>query len=319
MASPTLAFASVKSFGDFVIARSVLHRVADHDKHRVRMIACSHVEGLNAILADDVRIAFVDAGREVPAIFDLKKRGVFAAVQSALSLRREFQRIERDPNEALAFDTLGVRERFIAGHWPVITTRNKGWNIYETYLQFLADQQIQASAAPLPQRTAGVQSVGIFPESRLIEKRLDDAAIALIYERAALAGLAAKLFILEGDLALQRKFPSVVRIPRNFDRLADALKSVDAVISADSLPGHLGEYFARPVFVACPAPNEYWLPHRCFTTRHWGIFREHKDFAVSLDRFFAANGAAHPKEPELRSLTREGNSSLAPHLAGIPQ
>jgi hypothetical protein len=287
MPNQLLAIASAKSFGDFVIAHSVLHRVVDDGKDRIRLISCSHVERLNAVLPINVSVTLVNCGERVPALFDIKKRGVLAATQSALSLRREFQKIARNPAEALTFEPLGVRERFIAGGWPLVSPRQRGRNVYETYFKLLADHQIRTAAPPAPNLTGTARSVGIFPESRRAAKRLGAATLSVIFERAALAGLDAKLFILDGDESPAPGHPSSNSIARNFGSLVEALNSVDLVVSADSLPAHLGEYFARPVFVATPAPNEYWLPHRCFTAKHWGNFNVPAEFAAALDRFLA--------------------------------
>jgi hypothetical protein len=285
MSIQSIAVASAKSFGDFVIAHSVLQRIEAGAKPRVRLIACSHLSGLNSILPNGVCVTLVDSGEDrVPAVFDVRKCGVSAAVRSALSLRRRFHKIERHEHESLAFDVLGVRERFIAGRWPVIAPRTKGRNIYETYLHFLADQQVRTMpAASMHARAA--RSVGIFPESRLVAKRLTAATLSIILDRVARMGLEAKLFILDGDLRPEREFSSMVNIPRNFVSLAAAIKSVDCVISADSLPGHLAEYFSRPVFVASPAPNEYWLPEGCYTHKRWGIFGMADQFSTALDTF----------------------------------
>jgi hypothetical protein len=286
MSVHTLAVASTKSFGDFVIAHSALHRVDADSKARTRLISCSHVKGLNAILPNDVRVTLMNSGAErVPALFDVKKRGKLAAIRSALSLRRELQAIERGRGEALAFEVLGVRERFIAGRWPVLAPRSKCHNIYETYLRFLAEHGIRSSTPAMPVPTRRVRTVGIFPESRLVEKRLTGATLSLIFDHAARAGLDAKLFILEGDLPSTREFPCVVNISRDFASLSDAIKSVDAVVSADSLPAHLAEYFDRPVFVATSAANEYWLPYGCFSKQYWGIFSDTMRFPASIDRF----------------------------------
>jgi len=292
MSTQAIAVASAKSFGDFVIAHSVIHRIENRAKSRVRLIACSHLRDLNSILPDGVRVTLVDSGEDrVPAVFDVKKCGMSAAVQSALSLRRRFQHIERYDHETLAFDVLGVRERFIAGRWPVIAPRTKGRNIYETYSQFLAEQEIR-TAPMASMNTATARSVGIFPESRLVAKRLTAGTLSVILDCIARAGLDAKMFILSGDPAPPRDHPCIVNIPRNFESLADAIRRVDCVISADSLPAHLAEYLARPVFVASPAPNEYWLPLGCFTNKYWGIVAEEAILSASLDRFLDESKAA---------------------------
>jgi hypothetical protein len=105
-------------------------------------------------------------------------------------------------------------------------------------------------------------------------------------------GLEAKLFILDGDISPLVRHPRAVTISRNFESLASAIRSVDSVISADSLPAHLAEYFGRPVFVASPAPNEYWLPYGCFRQERWGIFHDEAQFGASLDGFLVDLRAA---------------------------
>jgi hypothetical protein len=288
MSTQSIAIANFKSFGDFVIAHSILHRVEKRAKERIRLISSSHVRDLNAILPADVCVTLMNSGEgRVPALYDVRKRGTWAATRSALSLRREFRSIGRAADEALAFDVIGVRERFIAADWPLLGPPKVSANIYETYVQFLGERQIATVAAPPPARGGIARSVGIFPESRHIAKRLTDQVLSVIYERVARTGMDARLFILDGDLAPGRGYPGVQNIPRDFQSLASAISSVDCVISADSLPGHLAEYLGRRVFIVSPLPNEYWLPQGCFASRHWGVFADPTGLASSLDTFLA--------------------------------
>jgi ADP-heptose:LPS heptosyltransferase len=286
--SRTIAFATLKSFGDFVIAHSVLNTIEENAMRGIRLIAGDHIGSLRAVLPGDVPVIMLNSGENrVPAFFDMRRRGTAAAVRSALSLRRQLQQLRRDADEPLVFFHHGVRERFIAGRWPLMAPRKTRPNIYETYREFLNEQQIRVSAGPLPVRATDSRSVGVFPEAGRIVKRLTPAVLAVILDRARRAGMDAKLFILEGDSAPQSDYPRAIRIPRNFASLVAALTSVDCVISADSLPAHLAEYFARPVFVASPRPNEYWLPHTCYTKKHWGLFGSQRELAASLDSFLA--------------------------------
>jgi len=280
------------SFGDFVIAHSVLHRIENQARHRVRLLACSHLSELNAILPSEVPVTFVQSGENrVPAVFDVKKCGLRAAFYSALSLRGRFQKAARKENEVLAFHVLGVRERFIAGRWPVIAPRRRLENIYETYADFLREQEIGTLATP-SLRIETPRTVGIFPESRLARKRLLTPTLAIILERVEHAGFEPKVFILDGDPLPLENQSAIVQIRRNFDSLATAVRSVDYVISADSLPAHLAEYFVRPVFVALSHPNEYWLPYGCFTDKRWGMFDNRAEFSASLDQFLLQSSAA---------------------------
>lgn len=292
MSIQSIAIACAVSFGDFVIAHSVLHRIEDQAKTRVRLIACSHLGDLNAILPTDVPVTFVESGENrVPAVFDVRKCGARAAVQSAFSLRGRFQKIARRKNEVLAFHVLGPRERFIAGRWPVIAPRTRFENVYETYSHFLGEQRIKTLTAP-SLRAEIPRTVGIFPESRLAKKRLLAPTVSIIFDRVKQAGLEPKLFILDGDPVPHGNHYAVVNIARNFESLAAAIRSVDCVVSADSLPAHLAEYFIRPVFVALSGPNEYWLPYGCFTDKRWGIFEDRAEFSSSLDRFLLESRTA---------------------------
>ncbi|MDP8986460.1 MAG: hypothetical protein M3N97_15755 [Pseudomonadota bacterium] len=300
MSLKSIAVASIRSFGDFVIAHSVLRRVAEDDKDRVRLISCGHVEDLNAVLSNEVCVTLLHSGEHsVPAVFDVKKRGALAALRSALSLRREFGKTGRDRNETLAFHSFGMRERFIAGSWPAIAPRTRCANIYETYRHFLSEHDIRTTACASPMPSGCARSVGIFPESRLAEKRLTAQTLSVVIDQVVRAGMSAKLFVLDEDIPSEREFPCTVRIDRNFASLASAIGSVDFVISADSLPAHLAEYFGRPVFVALPFHNEYWLPHGCFSAKHWGIFHSPRELSVSLDGFLAKFQGAVPLQTGL--------------------
>jgi hypothetical protein len=287
MSIQSIAVVSAKSFGDFVIAHSVLHRVEPEAHDRVRLLAGSHVRGLAAILPDDVRVTFLTLPEErVPAIFDVRKRGPFSAIRSALWLRRELNDLVHQGQEVLAFEGLGMRERFIAGRWSVVSPQ-RSRNIYETYAQFLTDRGIPVATATVSADDAPMRSVGIFPESRLVAKTLSETTVSAIIQRVAQAGLEARLFILEGDPTTASESDRVTRIPRNFNSLAAAIRSVDCVIAADSLPAHLADYFARPVFVAAPVANEYWLPNGCYIAQRWGLFSNPAAFSTSLDRFLS--------------------------------
>jgi hypothetical protein len=285
MSAQSIAVVSTKSFGDFVIAHSVLRRVEPEARDRVRLIAGSHVRGLAAILSDDVRVTFLTLGEErVPAIFDVRKRGALSAIRSALWLRGELNSLIHHGQEMLAFEGLGIRERFIAGRWPVVSPQRTR-NIYETYAHFLVDRGIPVVAATALGGDAPRRSIGIFPESRLAAKILGQTTISTIIRRAILAGLEPRLFILEGDPTGGPESDRVTRIPRDFNSLAAAIRSVDCVISADSLPAHLADYLGRPVFVAAPFANEYWLPNGCYIAQRWGLFSNPAAFCVALDRF----------------------------------
>ena len=115
--------------------------------------------------------------------------------------------------------------------------------------------------------------MGIFPGSRVSTKNLPVNVIDRINSSAAGASLRSTLFLLEGE---RRDLENADRphriVPRSFSALIEAIASVDLVVSADSLPAHLGERLGKPVFVVSPVPNHYWLPLSSVRLEHHCIF-----------------------------------------------
>ena len=115
---------------------------------------------LGAILRDDVRVTFLDLRDDrVPALFDIRKRGIARALESALWLRRALGQLPREPDETVAFEGLGMRERLITGRWPVVAMRRTG-KIYETYARFFAERRIPNREVRVPRSKGPARTVG---------------------------------------------------------------------------------------------------------------------------------------------------------------
>jgi hypothetical protein len=96
--------------------------------------------------------------------------------------------------------------------------------------------------------------------------------IGRVVDQLGRAGLRPLVIALDGEkLDLPAGAP-VRRIERNFGAVSAAVCSSALVVSADSVPAHLAEYFDVPTYVLSPAPNEYWLPLSSFLTRGWSLF-----------------------------------------------
>ena len=59
---------------------------------------------------------------------------------------------------------------------------------------------------------------------------------------------------------------------QTFDETVAAINSHDVVVSSDSLPGHIAEYFQVLVFVFTPFRKDYWMPGSTFLRGGFGLF-----------------------------------------------
>jgi ADP-heptose:LPS heptosyltransferase len=274
---------SLKSFGDFIIARWALQRLGKAASD-VSIIMGDHLIDLDAALGPYLGtycIRHCEGG--VPAMYDIKKLGTWRGIRSAFHLRQLFSELNLPPNSMLIFDKMALRERFIASTYP---SRDlpKAQNIYLAYQQLLGFEDGIASQPTSVGKTVLSKSVGIFPGSRVSAKTLPESVIKNLVQACVSQDMRPTVFILDGEGAnLPLSLESVTTLPWRFDAMASAVRSMDAVISADSMPAHMAEYFGKPVFVVSPKPNQYWLPLSCISNNRWTLF----------DDIFTASGKLH--------------------------
>jgi ADP-heptose:LPS heptosyltransferase len=96
-------------------------------------------------------------------------------------------------------------------------------------------------------------------------------------------GCAVTVVLLEGeDIPLPEKIRPV-RLPRSFQNLVAVMRESDLVITADSLPAHLGEYLQIPQFTFIPTPKDYMLPQFAYEAKGWTTFDQTPYFSRWLD------------------------------------
>ena len=276
-----IAIASFKAFGDFVIVHSIVSAIREH-RNRVRILAGSHLDALAEIMPGGVTVTRVELRDQlVPPLFDARLRGPAAALRSGLELRKALTRVERRPHETLVVDRACWRSRWIGRSWPVVGVHGVAPNVYAGYARSLDERGFPVSLDSAPHPLRG-RRVGVFPGSRLARKAIPADVLHAIVRAIEAAGFSANVIRIDGEAPIDGV--PFTTIPRTFRNLLDALASVDVVVSADSLPAHLGECFGRRVFVASPTPNHYWLPHRCFANGHCALFAA-PDLETALRRF----------------------------------
>ncbi len=147
-------------------------------------------------------------------------------------------------------------------------------NVYDGYDHLLVAAGFRL-VPPAIARASPRSHIGIFPGSRNASKNLPVDLVWEIIQELEGAGIVGTLFLLLGERPdLQASGLPHVMIPRQFTALRDAITSVDALISADSLPAHLAESLRVDSFVFTPRPNDFWMPRSVLANRRWCLFND---------------------------------------------
>lgn len=263
---------TLKAFGDFLIAyRALLNARAANPAADIQLLAGEHVRPLGLALGvPEAQVHYIGGSslKDVPAAFDVRRRGILEACRSLAALRQALHSAQ-PVRRQLVFDRLGLREQFIGGGQRSLALPMDPPNIYLAY-----DAHFLVGTVPAPRFQIGAapRRALIVAASRVPRKVLPSEVIAQVHQQLAARGVAAKVLLLEGEQVEVPRSLGLVRVPRQFSTLIASLRETDIVVSADSLPAHIGEHLGKPTFVISPAPNPYWLPRAAFLQGGHGVF-----------------------------------------------
>jgi hypothetical protein len=288
----TLTLVSLKAFGDFVIACQALRRIAPGPRAAPGLIAASHLRPLaSAIGFEGARFIDVSEDNDVPAAFDIRRRGMLAALRSLVTLRRHLS--ENHDLGRYMFDRIGWRERFMVSA-ERRAALPEATNIYKAYEEAFEGSGYRLDIAPASSVWRGRTAV-IVPASRLPAKTIPSSTIEALAQALSARGIVLETVLLEGDAVQVPASVTTRTIPRRFPALVECLRAADLVISADSLAAHLAEFFGVRCFVVSPQPNRYWLPASCLHSQGWCLFDDVDRFKKWLDAM-AADGSTRSKQ-----------------------
>ncbi len=269
-------FCSLKSYGDLVIASNFLRRL---DPREYGLLAGSHLHPLLQALRFEGSLSFLNTGSSVPAFFDVSKCGYNNALRSIFQLRKRIKASMSDKRDILVFDTLGVRQRYLA--WPSrVEQISQGEpNIYLDYYRYLGipyDQKFM--------QDIDISKVVIFPDSRIKEKIIPDQLLISICRENSTRGILTRII----KVGLPEPLPALagcdVKWIDGFDKLIQEVVSAEAIVSADTLPAHLAEYYDIPTFVFTPKPNDYWMPLTAYLYKQYSGFDDLSRYQMWVKR-----------------------------------
>lgn len=277
-----LKIVTLKSFGDFVIASNAIKNLQiPQEMVSPEIIAGEHVRSLALALGLSSGVLYVGGTRltDVPSAFDIKKRGLLSGLISLCKLRASLKGLG---NMQAIFDSLGWRELFLAHGQINYALPLNCPNIYLAYDQFFRSHGYSTLINHAETRKIFNKAV-IIPGSRMPSKVIPASVISVYLAELRRRKITATIFLLDGESIDLPSEVRVIKIPRNFDSLFMAIRSADLVISADSLSGHVSNFYNIPVFIGTPKPNPYWLPRSAYLSNGWAIFGKELNFADWLD------------------------------------
>ncbi len=280
----TFSIVTLKAFGDFVIACGSA-RAVQAGANRPQVVAGEYVRPLAAALGVESEVRFIGTQHgapwtDVPAVFDVRKRGLPAAVRSLFELRAILGQLP--PAWNLVFDHAGPRERLLCSHHPFHSLSKEMGNVYLAYRQFFTQQRLTVTPHTIARQFVPYNAL-LVPGARMRHRVLPPAVIEQACHTLRERGCAVTVVLLEGeDIPLPEKIRPV-RLPRSFQNLVAVMRESDLVITADSLPAHLGEYLQIPQFTFIPTPKDYMLPQFAYEAKGWTTFDQTPYFSRWLD------------------------------------
>jgi len=271
-------FVSVKAFGDFVIALNSISKFGTSDD----ILLCGdHLRPLSKVLKSHVKIIWLaTAESDVPALYDVRKKGFTNAVKSLYFIRNKLlSNLKYD--DYLIFDSTGFRQIILSFSRNVKYLSNSSPNIYINYQEFF-NANYSSKFEKLKIKNSSY-TVGIFPDSRLLFKSITKDVLISISKHLECNNIEYNIVFVAVDSYFNGTHHRSIIID-GFDKLVDAINHYDVIISSDSLPAHISELVGKPIFVLSPIENKYWLPRSSFDFSWYSTFDDLNKLYDFLDQ-----------------------------------
>ena len=243
---------ALRSYGDYVILLNSIKNSRDKD---LVILVSSHLKPLHDSILDDldlkVEFKFInfDIDRGILPLFTNKDFFTMSNCKSMTSIKNYFRlNIVKQP----AF----LEQRKRSTIFNLITKINTRYihsgmkNIYDSYTEFF-DSTINHFKYNMKKS----DNIILFPDSRKMNKILKKTVINDI------SNISGKIKIAKfGFYDNETNFISY----SSFDELTNIIKNADFIISSDSLPAHLAEFYKKPHFILYNQKiNFEWLTPFC--------------------------------------------------------
>lgn len=246
------------SFGDNLISLSLLAKL--RDKSSVTIVGTALTERIAAFVPG-LDIPIIVVSDQVPAFYDLRKRGARAAATELLAIRRALAQSSRD-GDGFVFEKGGWRRYLLVGatgrrSWAPVPRRN----VYEDRRDVLS--AVFHESIPLETAARLVEpprSVTINPASRVAAKAISRRTLTSIVTFLRQRSIDVCLIDPDqkhGDL---QHVVSDYRTNTTLEQAVALVESCDLYIGADSLLVHVAYQRRTPALVLYNETNLYFAP-----------------------------------------------------------
>lgn len=261
-----LNFVFIKGFGDFIIGAYFLKGLSQDDAKNVRILTTPRIAVLADVINLPIPLSVLDLpGTNAPPLFEVRTKGLLEAIKSGLEIKNAISDLNsQNPiSGELIFDKISLRERYISKGYKTLSLPKNYDNIYRAYDHLM--RQLNFCAPPLTEppeniNNSGSDLIGVFPISRSEEKDIPASVLHLLNELFEREGKKLKIYLFPDQLSRFKEVKNITAISKDFVTLIEHIRAHRIIISADSLPAHLAQYFNIPVFVLTQKNNPYWLP-----------------------------------------------------------
>jgi ADP-heptose:LPS heptosyltransferase len=253
-------FISLKAYGDFII---LLNTLKCTENYEYSIVAGQHLKDLYDSLDCNFNIKFLNTGNSLPAIYDIKDCGLAQSLSSFVSVRNEFLNRLNLNTDKLVFDSIGFREFLLGRNFHCFAINKENTNIYQNYFDFFG-----LRSKCVIQKRISNKKVYIFPESRVTSKSISENNVRTLAKKLLSLNLE-PIVVRFNRSSISPLIYSSCLLYHDFYSLTSIIRSGGLIISCDSLPAHLAEYYNLPIFVLNNFPNKYWLPYSSYINNNW--------------------------------------------------
>lgn len=262
--APIQWYLSALAFGDFLIDCYFLRRAgAAH-----RLLAASYLRPLAEAIDYQGPLRYFEMPTQdvPPSVFNVRKASLSEIAASLCRLRAGLLTATL-PADTINVPHRDIRWRMTCSPRRINALRLSHENIYLAYCaRFgLIPQEL---VVPMPART---REVIVFPDSRQPAKQIPEPTLRVLVDINAAAGVRTRIMRVRPPETGHVNAPEENSL-WGLSALVRAVREAEVIVSADSLPGHLAEYFKRPVFILTPHDNEPLMPLSVLLEKRWGRF-----------------------------------------------
>jgi hypothetical protein len=255
---------SALAFGDFLIDCNFMRRAGPAH----RLLAASYLRPLAEAIdyAGPLNYFEMPAHDVPPSAFNARKAGLGAIAASLWRLRAGLLSATA-PTDIINVPYRDIRWRLACAPRQINALRLPHENIYLAYCtRFKLTPEDLVVAMP-----ARPREVLVFPDSRQAAKQIPESTLRSLTVINAAAGVQTRIVRVRPPEIGRVDSPNELNL-WGLPALVRAVREAEVIVSADSLPGHLAEYFERPVFILTPQANEPLMPLSVLQRQRWGRF-----------------------------------------------